>query len=253
MRKTINIIIGIIALAVFLFCGYKLFGIYEMYHQAENAYDEVEALVEENITDQAGADTEEKPGDFPKVWINLDPLLEINQDVKGWFYLGDLDISYPIMQGEDNDYYLHRDIYEEYSKPGSIFLDAGASDDYSDLNTIVYGHNMKNGSMFGTLKTFYQDEEFGQAEHYFYIYTGDTVRQYQVFAYEEVSPTDTLYEPVTAENYDAYLQEIQSKALRFTDPATLSSEQNMIMLSTCYGDGSKRFLVHGIFVSEKEK
>ena len=86
--------------------------------------------------------------------VDFDGLQAINEDIIAWLRVGALDLSYPVTQAEDNDYYLHRTFRREDNFAGCIFLDYLNEPDFSDQNSIIYGHNMKNGSMFGTLSHF---------------------------------------------------------------------------------------------------
>ena len=96
------------------------------------------------------AEREEQELLLQKNSMDFDKLYSINTDVKGWIKIDALDISYPILQYTDNDYYLSKDIYKEKSISGSIFLDYRNSG-FDDKNVVIYGHNMKNDSMFGKL------------------------------------------------------------------------------------------------------
>lgn len=82
--------------------------------------------------------------------VDFDKLYEINQDVRGWLKIDALGISYPIMQYTNNQYYLSKNIYKEESISGSIYLDY-RNNGFEDTNTVIYGHNMKNDTMFGKL------------------------------------------------------------------------------------------------------
>ncbi len=104
----------------------------------------------------------------PPLAVDFESLKAINPDVKGWLYIEALDISYPVVQGPDNDTYLHT-TYEGTSRTnfaGSIFLDYQNQDDFSDGNTIVYGHNMKNLSMFGKLKQMKEQKKYRDSVYF---------------------------------------------------------------------------------------
>lgn len=126
-------------------------------------------------------------GEEAKHWespldIDFKELKSINPDVAGWIYMEALpDISYPIAQGDDNEFYLHHTYKKESIFAGSIFVDCKNSKDFSDQNTIVYGHNMKNGSMFGTLKN-YKLQETVDKSPYFWIITKKDAYKYKIFS-----------------------------------------------------------------------
>ena len=120
-------------------------------------------------------DTPEEETDEPEaepsgyLQIDFAGLQAVNPDVIAWIDIPGLSVSYPVVQGEDNSYYLHHLFTGEYNSSGSIFADCHNQPDFTDQNTIIYGHNMKNGSMFGTL-SHYQDQVLWEENPYFYLY-----------------------------------------------------------------------------------
>jgi sortase B len=125
---------------------------------------------------------------------DLAAVQEVNPDVVGWIYLPDSPISYPLLQGTDNEYYLRHNWKRVRNDPASIFLDYRAAGDFSDFDTIIYGHRMKSGSMFGTLKYFESDAEYLDTHPSFYIRVGDEVFRYDVFALVDAPLDDPIYE-----------------------------------------------------------
>lgn len=156
----IRTLILIVALGVFCYSGYQLFGIYTEYKKGDDEYD---ALEDEYVIapDEKEVDIQEVEGEpVMKNPIDFDGLLSMNKDIIGWLKVEALDISYPMTQGEDNDYYLHNTFQDTPNIAGCIFLDYENKKDFSDRNSIIYGHNMRNGSMFGTLKKFREEGVF---------------------------------------------------------------------------------------------
>ena len=94
-------------------------------------------------TDESGEDVELLPAQYPPLSIDMEALREMNGDFRGWFYFPAVEVSYPVVQGEDNEYYLKHSFEKEKSNSGSIFMDCGASPDWSDRNTFVFGHNIR--------------------------------------------------------------------------------------------------------------
>ena len=125
---------------------------------------------------------------------DLAAVQEVNPDVLGWIYLPDSPISYPLLQGTDNVYYLRHNWKRVRNDPASIFLDYRASADFTDFDTIIYGHRMKSGSMFGTLKYYESDPEYIGTHPSFYIRVGDEVYRYDVFALVDAPLDDPIYE-----------------------------------------------------------
>lgn len=160
----------IIAIAVFCYAAFNLFHIYTEYKKGTDEYNHIEQMA---VTDRA-PDAQEVAGPEaqPKAPINVDfaSLKSVNPDVVGWIYVEALNhISYPIVQGKDNETYLHQTYEGNYNFAGTLFIDYENSSDFNDCNTLVYGHNMKNGSMFGHLKKFAEDQNVYNKSKYFWI------------------------------------------------------------------------------------
>ena len=185
MRKIrdVLLLLGILLfVAIFGFALYKLITIYAEYQQGEEAYEELEDFVEQpqDATKDSDGQTEKEP-DKEKFRVDFDGLKAVNPDVVAWIVIPGLDISYPVVQGEDNAYYLHHLFTRETNSSGSIFVDCHNRPDFMDQNTIIYGHNMKNGSMFGTLDT-YQDAAFWEENPCFSIYVPGMVYESRIFS-----------------------------------------------------------------------
>ena len=154
------------AIGVFAFAGWKLYSIYMDYKQAKDEYKELEELAVHPNPEgaQAGDDSSQPP-----ITVDFNALLAENQDVVGWLYVEALGISYPVVQGTDNDYYLHMTYQKTYNFAGTIFIDYANNRNFQDLNTIVYGHNMKDGSMFGILKRFVTENAYSTSPYFWML------------------------------------------------------------------------------------
>ena len=145
-KKVENIITAILAAAVLITGGMSLYS-YLSEQKAKNEYDAIrqEAVVEDPRVEE----TEEvQVKNYPDLQIDFANLKKTNPDFRGWLYFPALDISYPVVQGEDNNYYLKHSFEGESVNAGCIFMDCEASADWSDRNTFVFGHNMRDESMF---------------------------------------------------------------------------------------------------------
>ena len=191
--------------------------------------------------------------DFDLPWyeattVDFDGLQAINSDVVGWITLdGDDVISYPILQGEDDETYLHLDLHGERLKGGSIFLEARNASDFSDSYSIIYGHNMRDGSMFGGLKR-YREEGFYEAHKTFTVYTPKGAYHYAVFGFEDVSARDEVYSVGfgTGEVYAEFLGNLLRRSEMNTG-VSVSDTDRVVTLSTCSTSG-RRFVVHGVLL-----
>lgn len=154
------------ALAVFCVSAFQLYKICKGYYDGRSEYSKVRELALGN----ENQDDEEES----KFTVNFDELLKINQDTIGWIRFSPEPsiISYPIVQGKDNEEYLHKTFSAKENTLGAIFLNVDNNPNFSDKNSIVYGHRMRDGSMFRHIQD-YDDKAFWEANPYFYIYTKD--------------------------------------------------------------------------------
>ncbi len=233
------------AIGVFAFAGWKLFGIYKDYKQAKDEYKHLEEMaVKPNELRENGDGS--NSSDEPPITVDFDALLAENQDVVGWLYVEALGISYPVVQGTDNDYYLHMTYQKTYNFAGAIFIDYENKRDFSDLNTIVYGHNMKDGSMFGILKKFVTENAYATSP-YFWMLTPEKNYKYEIFSTYTAqinSLTYTLFSK-PGEEYTAYLKQMKAN-LEIATQAEPKKFDKIMTLSTCTGNSATRFVVQGI-------
>ena len=210
----IRTVLMLILAAVFLFSLYKVVSILKEYKEINDFYDKTEELY-----------TAKEENQLPEV--DFEKLQKVNEDVIGWIYIEDTDISYPILKGADNNQYLFQSYEKKYVVAGSIFIDSRCSEDFGDERTVVYGHNMKNGSMFGTLDR-YEKEEYRNAHENVYILLPDGRRlQYQAKKAYKADVDGSVYElPAERQGKD-------------------SSGGQKLFLSTCTEDSSntQRFVV----------
>lgn len=233
------------AIGVFGFAGWKLFDIYKDYKQAKDEYKKIEEMAVKPNEKRKSEDGSNSSNE-PPITVDFDALLAENQDVVGWLYVEALGISYPVVQGTDNDYYLHMTYQKTYNFAGTIFIDYENKRDFSDLNTIVYGHNMKDGSMFGILKKFVTENAYA-ASPYFWMLTPEKNYKYEIFSTYTAqvnSLTYTLFSK-PGEEYTAYLKQMKANSEVETraDPKKFDK---IMTLSTCTGNSATRFVVQGI-------
>lgn len=179
-------------------------------------------------------------------------LQEMNPDTVGWIKFENPQISYPVMHAQDNDYYLRRSFSGERKTAGSIFVDAINHGDFQDAHTIIYGHNMRNLSMFGQLK-YYKDEAFYEGNEYFTITTDSDTYRYQIFSYYDVPENSDVYTIwyTSDENFEVAVAQMQKKAY-YNTGVVVTAEDKIITLSTCSTEGN-RFVIHAKRVGEQER
>lgn len=184
--------------------------------------------------------------------LDVQALQRINGDVLGWFSVPGTDISYPLMAADSRDEYLYHDWQGNYNPNGSIFLEPRNSRELTDFNTIIYGHHMNDGSMFGGLIP-YRDAEYRQANPYVYIATADKIFQYQIFSAWEAPVDSDAYRLVFRD--DVKKQEALST---YTERSVWESgvmptaEDRVLTLSTCTGFGhyATRWVVQAVLVGQ---
>ena len=172
-----------------------------------------------------------------------------NPELIGWLHIPDTDIDYPVMQSsqEEPDYYLKHDFDKNDDLNGTLFIDARNDYINRDTNIIIYGHNMKNGSMFGQLKNFSKDDSAYNKSKYFWIFTPEKNYRYEIIsAYTTAvnSDTYTLFKGPGQEFVD-YMNKIVSYSDIKTTPGELGVEDKIVTLSTCTGNESTRYVVQG--------
>lgn len=208
MSKKRKILLIVLALIFVVGAGRVLWQLHE-YRVAKRVYDRAQEIVMEEIepTPEPTPEASQTP-DIPppetEVWepleedalfltqLNLDALRETNEDVLGWICIPDSAISYPLIRAVDNQEYLRRAWDGTPSQVGCIFLECQNRSDFSDFNTIIYGHYMNDGTMFGSLHN-YKEQEYWDTHPYIYIVTNDGVRRYQVFSAYEAGVTEDTY------------------------------------------------------------
>ena len=174
-------------------------------------------------------------------------LQEVNPDVIGWISIPDTKISYPLLQGEDNDYYLRHTWNKARNSVGSIFMDYLINSDLSNFNTLIYGHYMRNGSMFGGLHR-YDDLSFWETHPSVYIKTSAGVYQYDIFAAYEAKLDEITYAlKITDDSTKLkFIQHVLDRSA--IDTGVIPTEQDRIVtLVTCTGrDYSGRWVVQAV-------
>lgn len=266
----ISTLVIIVAVGVFCFAGFQLLKIYLNYKVGVDEYkgleqyadtitvketegfDEESMVENETMAEDEWGDTymedEEGENAYEEMEnpIDFESLRAINTDVIGWLEVEAIDtINYPIAQSDDNDYYLHRTFRRQDNFAGTIFLDYLNRKNFSNRNNILYGHNMKNGSMFGLLRNF-RDPKTYEKSPYFWIYTPSKIYKYEIFACAEVGTYSENYQisfPSEAA-FQKYIQTAMKQSLIETN-VEVTLKDTIVTLSTCTGNEATRFIVQG--------
>ena len=195
------------------------------------------------------------PSYYPAFQINYDALLETNPDFACVIYIPALNILYPVAYSADNMDYLYKTFEGNKNSSGSIFYDALSQRDFLGQNTFLFGHNMKNGAMFGTLKRFDREKGLCASNPFVYIYTKECVRKYRIFSYYQTVEESPSYDDFDgADGYDRYVRMIceHSSPVNGENGIDFTARPQLLTLSTCSGTtgSSKRYVVHAAQISK---
>lgn len=205
----------------------------------------------ETVTESAEPE-EEIPIDFEELW-------ETNPDVYAWIVIPGTDINYPILQHPtDDSYYLNHNLDGSTGRPACIYTESLNSKDFTDNNTVIYGHNMRNGTMFAQLHKF-EDKDFFDENREIIIYLPDKVLHYKIFAVHNYDDRHLLYSFDFSDKavYKDYLESIFSiddKNANIDTEMTVTENDKIITLATCvYKKPSLRFHVQAVLVEKGDK
>jgi len=190
--------------------------------------------------------------------IDFTSLKEQNPDVCGWITVPNTNVDYPILQSspqEDNDFYLTHNLERKYSVAGSIYIQRNNSNLFTDRNTVIYGHNMKNKTMFRTLHNF-RDPKFFEQNEFFTIYTPGHIKTYRIFSAYRYDNRHIL------NSFDFADKAVYEEYLKFaTNPVSLiknvregvkvTADDPIVTLSTCISDKRYRYLVQGVLIKDE--
>lgn len=200
---------------------------------------------EEQELEEAGEQEVEIPAA-----IDFDSLHEISQDAVAWLYCPETEINDVIAQSDDNNYYLRRLLNGTHANCGTLFVDYRNSPDFSDEITLIYGHNMKNGSMFASLMD-YQNPGYYEEHPVMYLFTPEKRYQLELIAGYTTDTNDILYEvPATVADRESVLSHAE-KVSSFISGVTAAPEDRLVILSTCsYAYDDARYVVIGRLIEE---
>ena len=246
-KEWIRNILTLFFLAMFLYAAVNLFLIWQEYRQSDALYDaaQTEFVTAPEMELEFESD---EPITWPTFAIDFANLQQVNREVTGWIWIYDTVVNYPLVQsGKNNDAYLHKTYDGTSNSSGSIFMDYRNASDFSDTNTIIYGHNMKNGKMFAVLKKF-GNQEFYDSHREFYIMTPEGNRRYEIISAFQTDALSDIYDRnfSSQEGRQAWFEKVlrSSAILAEVDAA---AEDSFVTLSTCVSgnDYRARFVVIG--------
>ena len=237
-------LILIICIGVFCFSAYELIKIFLEYNEGAQEYHKIEQYTNEPV--------ESGSSEFS---VDYEGLRAINDEIVGWIRVPDTTINYPIMQTGNNDYYLSYTFERNTNIAGSIFMDYRNAAYFSDRNTIIYGHHIKNGKMIADLRH-YTDEDFYKKHPIIYLNTpGEGNVEYEIFSfyltgnYRSTYGETYTYQFADDQAYQEYLNMITSQS-QYDTGVEVSVDDSIITLSTCTNrTDDERYIVHAKKIS----
>lgn len=264
-RNPFILFIQIILIGIILYSSYKIIDYNYGRYKAGKLYDQYEdgmgdsELISKGLTGQeAEGDKKETKKKFEALTKDgLAKLKKKNSDIIAFLNIPDLDIRYPVVH-KDNVYYLRRDLNKQYSLAGTLFVEEYNKKDFSDMNTVIYGHNMSNAlvksaQMFEPLIKL-ADKEYvaSKNNHYIELYTDQGVKVYRVFsAHYDIATSDYRTLNIADNKRVGYLNSLQKKSkVKFSD-CKFTTESRILTLSTCDNVTDEgRFAVHAVLVED---
>ena len=225
MDSAVNRIVAILCLLLFLICLYAMI-------DAVNVY--------LNANDKSVLKYK------PQLGHGSEALGELSDDAVAWLTIDNTSIDYPVMQGRNNDEYINKDPFGEFSLSGSIFLDSRNRGDFSDPYSILYGHHMEHGAMFGALDDFNKQEYFDQHRTGTLITTSGQDYTIRLFAACKADATEkTVFDPPESNN-EELLQYLKQHASVF-EPQGVDAQSRILAMTTCQSaENIERMAVFGI-------
>lgn len=258
MKQFLKIAAYVLLWGVLIYSGVMLWNIGKEYFGAGKAY---EKLAEQYVSTQStvpgekASERAENEATEPteKVWdeyapidVNFDALFEENSDVVGWLYCEDTVINYPIVQGPDNNYYLDKLLNKAYNICGTLFIDYRNNRDFSHYQNIIYGHKMKNGSMFGSIPG-YKKQAYYEEHPVMYLLTPEQNYKVVLIAGYVVPSNASAYMIAeNAEERDALIERARAKSTFQADVEILETDR-LLTMSTCVTDyQNARYMLLGV-------
>ena len=260
-RRTGSVIVFLVALAVFVVAGYMLVSQLLEYYRGEQEYESIAGLLDDVTSEQTQQTLQNEDSaqellnddTYIEAWREkMDSLSQTNEDLVGWIWIPDTNINYPVVQAADNDYYLTHTFNRNQHSSGAIFMDYQNQANFTDDNTVLHGHHMKNGSMFHDLVNF-RKQSFADEHPYVYLVHPDgKIDRYGIYACY-VTPATSDYTRqffVSEEEKMDYIYWTVSQSEIKMDYA-LSSGDHILTLSTCaYDYDNARCTVQAVLLDQ---
>lgn len=252
-KKKRRIVFWIAILILALCVGYISYYLIGKY-QREQVYDNLAKQIK--TEEPKNTEPEDPETDSVEIPIDFATLQQQYPDLYAWIEIPNTQVAYPIMQSAtDNSYYLDYTIDGVKGYPGSIYTENYNSKDFTDFNTVIYGHNMKDGSMFGDLKEYASLDYFNQHRDII-IYTPEHKYSYKVFAavlYDDrhIILDFDFNDKTQRQNFLTSVTSLAGESNPVASDVTVNSDSRIITLSTCTSQPTRRFIIEAVLVNEQ--
>lgn len=220
----------------------------------EQVYEEMQE--DNRVLEEEDVEETEPPKEVVEIPIDFAGLQEKNEDIYAWIHIAGTKVDYPIVQHPDDDsYYLKHTVEGRKGLPASIYTETLNRKDFTDSNTLIYGHNMRNGSMFGDL-SLYKNSTYMKEHSQIVIYTAEHIYTYQVFAAITYDNRHIMYafdfgREEGVQKFLDSLQSVRNMSSYIDKSVEVTPSDRFITLSTCTGNSKQRFLVGAVLVNEQ--
>lgn len=264
MRKVIRFLLGLAACGVLVFATVNLADYIRESNQSTSLNDDLidDAVLLKNPVTQTSdtdsiskqeteSDAKQLPNETAPIEVDFEVLLEKNEDIIGWLYSEDTPINLPVVQSTDNDYYLRRLVDGTWNSSGTLFADYRNAGDFTDSNTVIYGHNMKNKEMFGTLP-YYKEQSYFEEHPAMWLLTPNGDYKIELLAGYVTPTTSDVYSfDQSEEDVLATVQQAMEKST-FAAEVEIAQGDRFITLSTCsYEYDNARYVLIGRLIPLK--
>lgn len=249
MKKIIKIILLLCCVCFAFYSAYNIYNYFieeNLNNKLNNNLVDIAVTVIENDIQK---NYEEKAENIP-IEVDFDILKQKNNDIIGWIYSENTPINFPVVQSDDNEFYLRRLIDKTYNRAGTIFMDYRNNKDLGDWNTIIYGHNMKNNSMFGTLLNYKEQSYFDEHKTMYYLTENEKYKVDLIAGYIEDS-NSTIYDlPLNKDIKEKIINNAKDKST-FKSDVEITNEDKILTLSTCsYEYDEARYVLIGVLIKQ---
>lgn len=237
-------IIVIILLIVFMYCIYNIINYFNNSKKNKRLTDELKNIAVKEIPQDNKIEDNEIKSTTP-IEVDFNKLKEINSNINAWIYMEDSIINYPIVKGNDNSFYLNHSIDGKYNPNGSLFIDYRNKDNFEDMVTYIYGHHMKNNTMFGNLELF-KEQNYYDNHKEMYLFTKEDNYILELFAGFTTADGSEIYNYINSDSNKKLVDYAKSKS-NFITNIEISSKDKVVVLSTCsYDYENARYVLLGI-------